>query len=306
MVQRGEAMLLDRLDLLRTELGQRLAFEGERAEGAVALVPPGAAGDLRHFRDRQSAATLAIEFGEAGEGDMADIEIEPHADRVGRDQIVDLACLVHRDLGVAGARGERAHHHRRPAARPPEHLGDRIDLLGREGDDRRAGRQARQLGGAGIGERGKAGAADDLCPRQQGADHRLQAFGAENHRLLPAARVQQPIGEDVAPLGIGAELRLIERDEGEIAIGRHRFSGAAIPARLFGEDLLLAGEQRDLVRPLYRHDPVVDLASQQPEREAHQAGGMAAHPFDREVGLSGIGRAEHRLHGPGGIIAHRP
>ena len=35
---------------------------------------------------------------------MIDVEVEPHADRVGGDQVIDVAGLEHRDLRVAGAR----------------------------------------------------------------------------------------------------------------------------------------------------------------------------------------------------------
>ena len=74
---------------------------------------------------------------------MVDVHVEPHADRVRGDEIIDLARLEHRDLGVAGARGERAHYHRRTAAQAPQRLGHRIDFLRREGDDRRAAREPR-------------------------------------------------------------------------------------------------------------------------------------------------------------------
>ena len=41
-----------------------------------------------------------------------------------------------------------------------------------------------------------------------------------------------------------------------------------------------------------RDDAVVDLAGEQPQREADDAAGMGAHPLDREIGLAGIGRAQ--------------
>ena len=40
-------------------------------------------------------------------------------------------------------------------------------------------------------------------------------------------------------------------------------------------------------------DLVVDLARQQPQRQADHAGGMRQHPLDREMGLAGVGRPEH-------------
>src|SRR3546814_19171631 len=49
VIERGEAMLLDRLYLLGPELGAMVALESQSAEGAVALVAPGTPGDLSHL-----------------------------------------------------------------------------------------------------------------------------------------------------------------------------------------------------------------------------------------------------------------
>ena len=255
----------------------------------------GAAGDLRHFSGGQPTPSMAVELGEAGKGDMIDVHVEAHADRVGRDQIIDLAGLIHGDLGVAGAGAERAHHHRRAAAHPAQHLGDRVNLLGGEGDDRRARRQAGELRGTDIGKGRETRAGGDLGVRQKRSDHGFERLGAEDHRLLPAARMQHPVGEDVATLGIRAELRLVQSDEGEVLFHRHGFRRAEEPARVLRYDLLLAGDQRHLIGALQLHDPVVNLARQQAQREADHAGRMSAHPLDRQIGLPGIGRAENGL-----------
>ena len=42
--------------------------------------------------------------------------------------------------------------------------------------------------------------------------------GAQEHGLFLAARVQQPVGEDMAALGIGAELDLVDDEEGDARI----------------------------------------------------------------------------------------
>ena len=91
------------------------------------------------------AEAEAVEFLVGGEGDVVDVEVEAHADRVGGDEVVDVAGLVELDLGVAGARRERAQHDGGAAALAPDQLGDGVDLLGREGDDGGAARQARDL-----------------------------------------------------------------------------------------------------------------------------------------------------------------
>ena len=129
--ERLEVVALDRLD----RLGRRAADAGGGAEGAVVHVAAGAAGDLADLGAAQAARHAAVELAQAGEGDVVDVHVEAHADRVGGDQIVDLARLVHGDLGVAGARAQRAQHHGGAAALAPDDLGEGIDVGGGEGDD---------------------------------------------------------------------------------------------------------------------------------------------------------------------------
>ena len=118
----------------------------------------------------------------------------------------------------------------------------------------------------------------------------------------------------MAALGIHAELRLVDPDEGEVAAKvafllaahRHGFGRAQEPAGLRRQDLLLAGDQRDFIGPLDLDDPVIDLACQQPQREADQPGRMAAHPLDGEMGLAGVGRAQDGLDGRVPKVLHHP
>ena len=95
----------------------------------------GAAGDLREFGRIELAELVAVEFAVGGKRDVIDIEIEAHADGVGGDEVVDVAGLVERDLGVARARRQRAEHHRGAAALAADQFGDGVDLVGRERDD---------------------------------------------------------------------------------------------------------------------------------------------------------------------------
>ena len=81
---------------------------------------------------------IPIEFTIGRERDVIDVEIEAHADRVGRHQIIDVAGLIHRHLGVAGARRQRAEHHRGAAMLTADQFGDRVDLIARERHDRGA------------------------------------------------------------------------------------------------------------------------------------------------------------------------
>ncbi len=85
------------------ELGlERRGIAGD-AERAVVHVAPGAAGDLAELGRGERPRLVAVELGIVGEGDVVHVEIEPHADGVSRDEEVDVAILVHVDLGIAGA-----------------------------------------------------------------------------------------------------------------------------------------------------------------------------------------------------------
>jgi hypothetical protein len=103
----------------------------------------------------------------------------------------------------------------------------------------------------------------------------------------------------MAALRIDAQLRLVDRGEGEIAavlalaLHRHAFGGAQIIARALGHDPLFTRDQRDLAGALHLNDAVVNFAGQQAQREADDPRRMGAHPFDRQVGLAGVGGAEN-------------
>src|SRR5205807_2045776 len=94
--------------------------------------------------------------------------------------------------------------------------------------------------------------------------------------------------------GIGAELDLVDCEELDRAVERHRFNRADEIGRVRREDLLLPGDQRDRARAAQLDDPVVIFPRQEPQREADHAALMIEHPLDRVVSLAGIGRSEDR------------
>jgi hypothetical protein len=100
-----------------------LAIAGD-PEGAVAGVAPRAAGDLAHLLRVQPARAHAVELAQPREGHVVDVHVQAHADGVGGHQEVDLAGLVERHLGVAGAGAQGAHDHGRAAALAADQLGD--------------------------------------------------------------------------------------------------------------------------------------------------------------------------------------
>jgi hypothetical protein len=69
---------------------------------------------------------------------MVEIQIEPHADRVSRNQKINIPILVKVHLGVAGAWAEPAHDNRRPAALAAHQISDLIDIRNAKGNDRAA------------------------------------------------------------------------------------------------------------------------------------------------------------------------
>jgi hypothetical protein len=144
---RWEDMAFDRRDDVGIEVG-RIARYAERAILAEAAGAPGDLGDLLRIEPAQPAP---VEFAQSGEGDMVDVHVQSHPDRVRRYQEIDFAGLEQIDLRIAGARTERAHHHGSPAALAADKLGDGVNRLSRESDDRAAPRQAGQLLGAGVG-----------------------------------------------------------------------------------------------------------------------------------------------------------
>ena len=62
--------------------------------------------------------------------------------------------------------------------------------------------------------------------------------------------MQEPMGEDVAALRVGAELDFVDREEFDLAVERHRLDRADEILRIGGDDLLLAGDEGDAVLSL--------------------------------------------------------
>ncbi len=270
---------------------QRWAAAG-RAEGAVAVGAAGPAGDLGELDRVQPAELVAVELAVGGEGDVLDIEVEAHADGVGRDQVVDVTRLVNLHLRVAGARRQRSQHDGGAAALAADELGDGIDLVGREGDDGRAPRQAGDLLFAGEQEVGEARAGDDVGARNELLDEAAHGARAEQHGLVAAPAVEDAIGEDVTALEIGGDLDLVDGEEGDVDVEWHGLDGRHPVARARRLDLLLAGDQGYRPHAGAGDELAIDLAGEEPQRQADQAGGMGQHPLDGERRLARVGGPE--------------
>ena len=263
---RLKAVALNGLD---ERVRERIDTGGE-AEGAVAHMAAGAAGDLAQFGGGEGAVLVAVELAVGGESDMIDIEVEAHADGVGGDDEIDIAGLIDFHLLVAGARRERAQNDGRAATLAADQLGNGIDVVGGKGDDGGPFGQPRDLLLAGIGKHRHARPGDDLHARQQRLNDAAHGGGAQKQRFLAAAQIEDAVGEDMAAFQIGGQLHLVDGDKGGVGVARHGFDRGDPVTRLRGNDLFLAGDQRNLVFAGALGDALVDLTRQQPQRQADQ------------------------------------
>ena len=97
----------------------------------------------------------------------------------------------------------------------------------------------------------------------------------------------------MAALEIGGELDLVDGDEGDVEIARHRLDSSNPELRIRRLDLLFAGDQRHGVGADPLDGAVIDLAGEQAERQPNDARGMRQHSLDAQMGLSGIGGSKH-------------
>ena len=174
-----------------------------------------------------------------------------------------------------------------------DQLGDGVDLVRRERDDRGPSRLARDLAVAGEFQLRESRSCDDGGARQQPLDDRPHGGRAEQHGLVAAAPVQHAVGENVPAFEIGGDLDFVNGEERHVDVARHRLHGGDPEARRPRLDLLLAGDQRDRVDAGARGDLVVDLARQQAQRQADDARRMREQALDRQMRLAGVGRPEH-------------
>ena len=155
-----------------------------------------------------------------------------------------------------------------------------------------ARRHPADLARAGVGELRESLAPGHQRALDEARDSRPHRLGAEEQRLVQAAGVEQPVGEDVAAVGIAAELDLVDGEEVGADVDRHRLDRADPVGGARRHDPLLAGDERDDRGPAQRDDAVVDLAGEEPQRQADDAGPVREHALDGEMGLAGVRRAE--------------
>ena len=80
--------------------------------------------------------------------------------------------------------------------------------------------------------------------------------------------MQQAVGEHMAAVEVRCHLDFVDGDALDRHVERHGFDGAHPVTRLGWYDPLLAGDQRHVLGADAVDHLVVDLASQQPQRQA--------------------------------------
>ena len=111
----------------------QLFFKGKAiaggAKGAVAHMSSCAPGNLSCLRRHKIAHGAAVKFSARSKGNMINVHVKPHANRIGCHQIVNFAFLIKGGLGVAGARGECTKNNRRAAALTANKFGDGVNCV---------------------------------------------------------------------------------------------------------------------------------------------------------------------------------
>ena len=131
-------------------------------------------------------------------------------------------------------------------------------------------------------------------------EHRAHGFGAEQQGFLGPARMKDAVGKDVAAIFVFRELDLVDGEEFDALLHRHRFHGADPVPRSGRLYTLFTRDEGNGAFALGLDDTVIHLAREQAERQADHAAGMAHHALDRVVRLTGICRPENGLQGTHG------
>src|SRR5262245_61408796 len=124
--------------------------------------------------------------------------------------------------------------------------------------------------------------------------HRPNGRGAKHQSLFTSTGIEHAIGENMAALKIGPQLDFSDHEEGDLEIAWHRLHGAHPESGIPRLDLFPASDQSNRILADTIDNLVVDLARQQPQRQSDNAAGMRQHALDGEMGLSGVGRTQHR------------
>ncbi len=91
---------------------------------------PSATCDLTNLGGCQIAELVAIKLAVLCKCHMINIKVKSHADRIGRNQKIDIARLIKLNLRIAGAWTERTHHHGSTTTLTSDQFCNRINFVG--------------------------------------------------------------------------------------------------------------------------------------------------------------------------------
>ena len=271
---------------------QRRCFAGH-SKGAIFNMPSGAPGNLCEFFGLQVPHPATIKLGQRGKCDMADIKVQPHANGIRSNEIVDIAVLIHFDLRIAGARRQCPHDNGGTAFCAAQQLSNRIYIFTRKPDNCRSLGHFAYLFRTCVGQLRHSLAAHEIDlwhHRRDGAAHR---FSPQKQRFMQATRMQKPVGEHMPAFRIAAKLNFIDGKKIATDPLRHGFDRAHPIGRPGWHNPLFTRHKRHDTGPAHRNDPVVNLARKQAQRQANHTGPVGEHPLNGVVRFASICRPKH-------------
>ena len=121
----------------------------------------------------------------------------------------------------------------------------------------------------------------------------MHRISPQKHGLRKPPGVQQTVGEHVPPMGISAELHLIDGKKIKGLGKRHCLDRAKKPPGMLRDNLLLPRDQCDGIRRPYQTRPRIILTGQQPQRKPHHPRAMGEHAVKCQPSLPGVGRSQN-------------
>ena len=147
-----------------------------------------------------------------------------------------------------------------------------------------------------IGQARKPLAIDKFGIREKLLQNRAHRIRPQKQGFMTPARMQQPVGKNMAALFIPAKLNFINDQAIHITAERHRLYGTAKILCIRGDNFFLTRDQRHPGRAQLGHHFIIVLARQQPQGKARHARAIAHHPVHRIIGFTRIGRPQNKFH----------
>ena len=156
---------------------------------------------------------------------MVHIKVQPHTNRICRNQVINIPILIEFNLRISGARTKRPHHHCCTAFLSADQFRNRINTVHRKPHDCAARWHAGYFFRSRIGQLAHPFTAHDLNVGYQFGNRPPHCICAQEQSFFGAANAQQPVCENMTTLGICTQLDFINNGTINSHIVRHRFNG---------------------------------------------------------------------------------